>query len=249
MHPSVSRARYGLSASTLKIMACLVMLIDHIGLKFFPNDDIFRIIGRLAFPLFAFFIAEGCRYTRNKLKRFLLVFVLGILCETVYILYTGRMQGNILLTFSLSILLVYCLQFLKHSLFTRAPFRIVLSSLLLLACLLLAHPIAKLLDLDYGYTGVLLPLFVTLFDYKAGEDPEYFAEFDRLAYRLCAFFVGLLLLVLDKGFDSLQVWCLLAVIPLAFYNGKAGSRKLKYGFYLFYPLHLLAIEAVSVLLG
>ena len=60
------------SSSTLKLLACLFMLIDHAGLLLFPRYKIFRIIGRLAFPIFAYLIAEGCRYTRNKLKHFLL---------------------------------------------------------------------------------------------------------------------------------------------------------------------------------
>lgn len=170
---SLARCR-GLSASTLKILACLFMLIDHIGLKFFPTVAVFRIIGRLAFPLFAFFIAEGCRYTRNKIKRFLLVFLLGVLCETVYVLYTGKPNGNILLTFSLSILLIYALQAVKKSFFGRSPRRTVLFSALFISLLLIARPIAVFFDLDYGYTGVLLPLFAALFDYKKGEVPDGF---------------------------------------------------------------------------
>jgi len=59
-----------LSGNMLKIIAALAMLCDHVGLLFFPSQDIFRIIGRLAFPIFAFMIAEGCKYTRNKAKYF-----------------------------------------------------------------------------------------------------------------------------------------------------------------------------------
>jgi hypothetical protein len=55
-----------LSGSTIKIIACILMAIDHIGYHLFPNLIILRIIGRLSMPLFAFFIAEGCYYTKNK---------------------------------------------------------------------------------------------------------------------------------------------------------------------------------------
>ncbi|MBQ8005101.1 MAG: hypothetical protein IJ303_02170, partial [Clostridia bacterium] len=65
------------------------MLADHIGMIFFPNIQIFRIIGRLAFPIFAFMIAEGCRYTKNKARYFFTVFVLGIICQTAYFRYNG----------------------------------------------------------------------------------------------------------------------------------------------------------------
>ena len=58
------------SNSTLKIFACLFMLIDHIGFHLYPRIFELRLIGRLAFPIFAFLIAEGCKYTKNKLKHF-----------------------------------------------------------------------------------------------------------------------------------------------------------------------------------
>ena len=66
--------RYGLSAAALKYLAALFMLVDHIGMVFptmltelgLPTwaDGLPRLIGRLAFPIFAYFVAEGCRRTR-----------------------------------------------------------------------------------------------------------------------------------------------------------------------------------------
>ena len=56
----------GLSNDRLKIIAAAAMLIDHIGAYLLPQVRILRIIGRIAFPIFAFMIAEGCRYTKNK---------------------------------------------------------------------------------------------------------------------------------------------------------------------------------------
>ena len=63
-----------LTNNQLKIIACISMLFDHLGFMVFPKLIIFRILGRLAFPIFAFMIAEGCYYTRNKLKHFLTIF-------------------------------------------------------------------------------------------------------------------------------------------------------------------------------
>ena len=57
-----------LSGNMLKILGAVFMLIDHIGVVFFPEVKILRILGRISFPIFAFMIAEGCRYTRNKLR-------------------------------------------------------------------------------------------------------------------------------------------------------------------------------------
>ena len=58
----------GLNGFQLKIIACIAMVIDHVGAVFYPHMEIFRIIGRLAFPIFAFFIAEGFFHTRSVKK-------------------------------------------------------------------------------------------------------------------------------------------------------------------------------------
>ena len=68
-----------LSGNTLKILAAIFMLIDHAGLMLFDDNEIMRIIGRLAYPIFAFMIAEGCKYTKNKIKYFATVFLFGVL--------------------------------------------------------------------------------------------------------------------------------------------------------------------------
>ena len=72
------------SGNTLKIIAMISMLIDHAGLLLFNDNEVMRIIGRLAFPVFAFLIAEGCFYTKNKLRHFLEIFILGAVCQVVY---------------------------------------------------------------------------------------------------------------------------------------------------------------------
>ena len=70
--------------SILKIIAAVTMLIDHAGLILFPEQHWMRIVGRIAFPLFAYCIAEGYRYTRHRLRYFLQIFLLGIGCQIVY---------------------------------------------------------------------------------------------------------------------------------------------------------------------
>ena len=74
------------SASTLKIIALLTMLIDHIGVLLFPDIAALRIIGRIAFPIFAYLIAEGCIYTKNKWKYFRNVFTTCIIYQIVFVL-------------------------------------------------------------------------------------------------------------------------------------------------------------------
>ena len=103
-----------LSGSTIKLIACLLMAIDHIGYHLFPNIVILRIIGRLSMPLFAFLIAEGCYYTKNKLKHFLLVFISGIVFLLGVKIFAGFWYYNIFLIFAISIIYIYLLQLLKN---------------------------------------------------------------------------------------------------------------------------------------
>lgn len=95
-----------LTKNQLKILAMVCMTLDHIGAAFFPQAVWLRVIGRLAFPLFSYCIAEGCRYTRNKARYFGSVFACGAVCVIAFLPF-GSFYGNALITLSMSILLLY----------------------------------------------------------------------------------------------------------------------------------------------
>ena len=84
----------------------LAMLCDHAGKMLFPQYRILRIIGRLAMPIYAYMIAEGCRHTRDRKKYLLRLFGMGVLCQAVYFVAMGSLYMCILITFSLSVLLI-----------------------------------------------------------------------------------------------------------------------------------------------
>ena len=102
-----------LSGNTLKIIAAVSMLLDHIGYLFFPQMIIFRILGRIAFPIFAFMVAEGCRYTRSKFRYFATMFTLAFAIQLVYYFYSKKMTLTVIATFTIAILLIYGLQSVK----------------------------------------------------------------------------------------------------------------------------------------
>jgi len=105
-HRQLLKKVISLTRNMLKTIACISMLIDHIGYILFPQIAVLRYIGRLAMPIFAFFIGEGCLHTRDRKKYFLRLFSLGMVCQAVYVLeYLIMGSGdpfylNILLTFS-----------------------------------------------------------------------------------------------------------------------------------------------------
>ena len=78
----------------IQFIAALTMLIDHIGMVFFPIAIGFRAIGRLSFPLFAFGIAEGVRYTHCFWRYFGRILLTAVLSQPIYMLLFGITQGN-----------------------------------------------------------------------------------------------------------------------------------------------------------
>lgn len=248
--PDLSSKNRGLSASTLKILAGIFMVIDHVGAILLPDILILRVIGRLSYPIFAYFIAEGCRYTRNKLKRFLLVLGLAVLCETVAFIAAGEPDGGILVNFCMAILLIYQVQACKKALARRKWGMAVLWFLLFWASVLgVRYIVGHILYVDYGFWGVLIPVWACLPDYKEGEAPAFLRHFSGRGWKLVAFSVGLLLLCASRNrFVNIQSFSLLAIPLLAFYNGTPGRKGFKYGFYIFYPAHLAVIWSIAALL-
>ena len=233
--PGFAERRFGfLPASTLKLIACIFMAIDHIGAYFFPGTIWLRIVGRISYPIFAYLIAEGCTYTRNKLKRLLLLLIPGLLFDAVYIIIFKRHYGNIFLTFSLSIVLIYGLQWLKSAFSEGNRKKTLLALIVFLGLVGGVWLVNREYHVEYGVYGILVPVFAAFFEGEENRD-----------IRLFSFSAGLVLLSVKMGISNIQVWSLMSVPVLALYNGKAGTRKYKYGFYIFYPVHLMLIWCIG----
>jgi hypothetical protein len=245
-----ARNGWGLSASTLKIIACIFMVIDHMGVILFPEVEILRVIGRLSYPIFAYFIAEGCRYTRNKTKRFFLVFGLAVICEGVAFIMTGEPDGGILVNFCFAILLIYEVQAFKKAWAGKRWGMMGLWLVLGLASVAAVYGfIRKVLYVDYDFWGILIPVWASLPDYKEGEAPACFAKLSNRWVEFAFFSAGLLILCISRGmFKHIQIYSLLALPILALYNGQPGRKGFKYGFYIFYPAHLVVLWVIAAIL-
>lgn len=223
-----------LSGSSLKVLACVIMFIDHFAsvlLRYYSSANqpvltcfgksystytICRNVGRLAFPIFCFLLVEGFYHTRSRLRygRNLLLFAL--LSEIPWNLACGRNlhyeKQNVFFTLFLGYVAI-CL----YELFKGFAF---LQVLVLFGCMFLAIP----LNADYSYRGYVLIMIL------------YFLRDRRGAQALIA--SAWLKYEWTAGF---------AFIPLNMYNGKRGFIKApaaKYFFYLFYPVHLAILAAV-----
>lgn len=220
-----------LTGNALKILAAVFMTIDHIGVILFPRVLILRLIGRLALPIYAFMIAEGCKYTRNQKKYFGMVFGLGTVCQIVYYLFDGSLYFSILITFSLSILMIYALQHWKQK-------KTALSGLVFAASVFAVYLLNHWFTIDYGFWGCMLPVFAALLHGT-----------DRDSLGMNTTMLGIGLVFLSGSLDSLQFVSLMALPLLYCYNGKRGNWNLKYFFYIFYPAHLVALEGIAMVMA
>ena len=104
-------------------------------------------------------------------------------------------------------------------------------------------------DFDYGFTGIIAPLFAAAPDcIMRGFSKNSREKHAALSIKLGFFTIGIMLTCIKALIGQIQAFALLSILLLAMYNGKPGSKKLKYFFYIFYPVHLLLIEATSMLI-
>lgn len=221
-----------LNANHLKIIAAITMFIDHLGYFLFPSITLFRVIGRVSYPIFAFFIAEGCIHTNNMKKYFGRISILGSICMVVTYLAEGILYGNILITFSFSILIITIME--KILVYEKMITDLLLNILLLSICIVFAILTFQYIEIDYGVLGIIVPVLCWIFlriNKKMG---------------LLALAVGLILLSIVMG--GYQIYCMLSLVLLQVYNGRRGQVSLSRFFYLFYPLHIAAIEAVAMIM-
>lgn len=234
-----------LSGNMLKIIAAISMVIDHVGMLFFPKVAVFRIIGRLAFPLFAYMIAEGARYTKNKARYFLVMFLPAAVGQSIYALYDPKsLYYCILITFSLSVMMIYALQFFKKAVFEKAYLRIIGGACLFAASVWFVWHINTLVKIDYGFWGSMVPVFASLFQPVEKEDTSFLKKTDYTLLHVLTMTIGLLLLAENAGTMKVQLYSLWAVPLLCLYSGKRGKLNMKYFFYIFYPMHLAVLGII-----
>lgn len=245
----------GWTGNTLKFIAVVTMLIDHIGASlietgFFHGMDpdyinrifetsranlaavlwnadlILRCIGRIAFPLFAYLLVEGFLHTHNLKKYITTCFLFALISEIPFELAFGMMEGeawgfhNIYFTLTLGLLMMAALRRFGDRLYKQA------------GIVLLAAAAAVLIHSDYEAAGILI---IAAF---------YLLRYDRRLQYLTA---GFLIAV-----ESIALYgaAVLALIPIALYNGERGGSLLfagrrKYLFYWFYPVHLIILYLIG----
>ena len=225
----------GITGSTLKIIAIISMLIDHIGAVIFERgllnaehilanpplrqqlytiDRILRLIGRPAFPIFCFLLVEGFFHTRNVKKYAFRLFLFAFISEIPFDL---ALRGTFFYIKYQNVFFTLLVGLLVMILADRYQENRWLQSLIFVAGLGAGY----LLHSDYGYKGVLLIEIL------------YFFRFDKKMQTLAG--------ALSFSWEATAP---LAFLPILAYNGKRGLQMRNF-FYCFYPAHLLILTGIS----
>ena len=223
--------QFRLSQEGLKLIACVSMLIDHIGVAFVHRAAL-RIIGRLAMPIYCFLLAEGIRHTKHPVKYGIRLFIGMLLAELPF---DYLLSGGIDLhsqSVMLTLFLAYCMG--------RCMLRFRSYAAKVLICIPFTLA-AELLMADYGGHGIM---FVALFLFT-----------QELPGKHIARTAGLALLCLSMNSAAvygipLQLFAVAAMVPIALYSGRkvCSSTAVQTAFYLFYPGHLAVLWLIRWIL-
>ncbi len=220
----------------LKVLALSTMTIDHIGRFFFPEASWMTGIGRLAFPIFAWGIANGYRYTTDKRRYAIRVLIGAMISQIPYSLaftQLGRspFQLNILFTLLFGLLTIVVYQKVKHPII-----RIIFVTGLALC--------GTISNMSYGWYGVLLPLIFYLTEKKLSKQCALF-----LITTVGYVFVNTVSATIHVGTgeiiysNSQQIFSIFGLLFIWLYNNRPGL-KLRYAFYVYYPVHLAILALI-----
>ncbi len=228
-----------LNSFDLKIIAMITMLIDHMGLIFFPQYGIFRYIGRLAFPIFCFLLVEGFHHTSNVKKylgRLLLFAVISEYPFDLMVCAPGQFMEaqNIFFTLFLGLSAISIMHYFDE----KYPMDYFLKTLVNVLVAITFSSIAVFLKTDYDVLGVF---YIVIFYLYRGKHLFIFLCIEIISIY---FYSG----IYEHWYMNKQAFAGLAVILTALYNGERGP-KVKYLFYVFYPLHILALLGIYYLLN
>ncbi len=248
---STKKNSFEISSMTLHILAMTFMLCDHLWATIVPGNNWLTCIGRLAYPIFAFMIVEGYFHTSN-LKRYIgRLFLFALLSEIPFNLVMGSrffypIHQNVLFTFLIGICLIHLNE--KASKTSQLWLRIITC----IGTIILGFVLGLITFVDYHYAGVFT---ILAFYFFRGHK-----WYQLLGQALCLYYINFEILsgleyeinLLGQTYYFLQQgFALLALIPIWLYNGNQGpyNKTIKWIYYSFYPVHLLALALIRMVIA
>lgn len=216
-----------ISRTGLKGLAAATMVVDHVGVALLPQLWLLRCVGRLAFPIYAFFLAQGFRYTKSRAKYLARLAGFALLSEIPfdYMVYGQAFvwQGqNVMFTLALALLALACLE--KGGWWMTGA----------VACCLAAEALRT----DYGSFGVLLPV-TSFYLWPRGK-----GLWALVFLAMCWLWEFAPIPGTPVPMEALGV---AAALPLALYHGGRGTEGpvVRWGFYAVYPLHMGVLALIA----
>ena len=237
---------FGLSTFVLQLLAMAFMVIDHLGATIFPGQEWMNCAGRLAFPIFAFLVAEGCARTSDFKAYLRRMLIFALISEIPFnYFYESALfypfHQNVMFTFLEAMLWIMLLEKIKAG---KSKGRFITAAVVILV---LARFIGYLTFTDYFGEGVLTVLVFYLLRERTWYNLAlqficlYYLNFELLGgYGYEIDILG------HQFFFPQQGFALLALVPIWLYSGKQGysSRWFKYFRYAFYPAHMALIYII-----
>ena len=222
-----------MTRNKLKLLAYTTMVIDHIGCLFFPSSWLFRIVGRITFPIFAFFTADSMVSCKNKKRYLLRLLILAIASEPIYDMVFGYefldKNFSVITTLALGALACYLSAISKAKVGVCAYFWFFLAAFL-----------AEVSEMDYGCYGIfMIAMFYTA---KECGGYDYIEQQHLLSLGILQLdsFIALL-----SGRHWVQGFAPLAAFLLP--PTKADEKAMSKAWYLFYPVHLVVLHLIKQL--
>ncbi|TVX94063.1 TraX family protein [Paenibacillus agilis] len=197
----------------IQLIAYCSMMIDHLGIVLFPSNSLFRIIGRLALPLFAYGIAVGFSRTSNVTKYGVRLLIVGIISQVPYTLLFGSKEFNVCFTLLFGLIIIKIIKS-KVILFLKIIYTLGL-------CI-----ICEALAFEYGLYGIALTVF--------------FSVFKQWTTLLIANSILVFIYLYFYESTAVQYYSLLA-IPCIMVFEKKSFHLPKIIRYAFYPSHILVL--------
>lgn len=231
-----------MTSFVLKYIAMITMLIDHASISCLKYTSLFNVIGRIAFPIFAFQIPEGYIHTKNLRNYFLRLFCFAIISQVPFMLFnsifTNGFSFNIFGTLFLGLLSILLYDKISNctlKLTKDKKFNLTINKIFSCISVILLGLISEVCHFDYGFWGItIIFLFYIFKNDKIG----------MVIFYITACIIKYGINIITYGYHYLYILlCLGTILPIIFiclYNGKQG-KKIKYLLYLFYPIHLLVL--------
>ncbi len=254
------------SSASLKGLAILFMIIDHIGAILLPAInvtgtydgiyEIMRTLGRLSYPLFVYLLIQGFKHTRSRLHYLMWLLISAVITEPLFdfahtLTWLEFGDQNVLFTLALALVLLIFLDKVRTLQYSK-PVTMLLSFIGIVLTIIIGH----ITNIEYGEVTPFYLLGLYAYDHDGKKTPiQLFGSMLGIIYislvvKGAIEHPGLITSVsgicrILSSSLSTQLYAALSVFFIAAYDGTKGHQLNKLFYYAVYPVHLLILGIIK----